>query len=131
MIPLFVYGTLLSGESNHRVVSPYVLSVRPGVVRGALYDAGAYPAVVLTGMNEGRVSGEWLLITTEGLAKTDELEEYDGPGSTTNDYERLWIRDADCEEREGWIYVWKDARGCPLIPSGSWRRHLVSLGSRG
>lgn len=129
MIPLFVYGTLLSGEANYSVVASYVLSVRQGAVRGTLYDAGEYPALVLSGRDRDLVQGEWLIISEEGLKQTDLLEEYYGPGAERNDYERIWIRDAKREEREGWVYVWKDSRGCPAIPSGSWRRHRNPEGS--
>lgn len=121
MIALFVYGTLLTGEANFGVVEPYVLSVRPGTVRGALYDAGAYPGLVLSGREERLVLGEWLILRDEGLAETDRLEEYYGPGAPDNDYERVWIRDAGNEEREGWIYVWNGSRGFPRISEGSWR----------
>lgn len=121
MIPLFVYGTLLSGEANYHIVEPYVLSARPGAVRGTLYDAGAYPALVLSGWEQGLVKGEWLVLRDEALAKTDKLEEYFGPGSPDNDYERVWIRDVKYEEREGWVYVWNGSRGYPRIPGGSWR----------
>lgn len=123
MIFVFVYGTLLVGETNHHVVSPYVQSVRPGVVRGFLYDAGSYPALVLSGYDGGFIEGEWIVVTQEGLDRMDELEEYYGPGGP-NDYERVWIRDAARETREGWVYVWEDSRGCPLVSGGSWRKHI-------
>ncbi|UUZ80951.1 gamma-glutamylcyclotransferase [Paenibacillus sp. P26] len=107
--------------------------VRPvrtaGAVRGTLYDAGEYPALVLSGRDRDLVQGEWLIISEEGLKQTDLLEEYYGPGAERNDYERIWIRDAKREEREGWVYVWKDSRGRPAIPSGSWRRHRNPEGS--
>lgn len=123
MIPVFVYGTLLEGESNHHVVTSHILSARPGVVRGKLYECGTYPAMVLTGYETGElVEGQWLIVTAEGLARMDELEEYFGPGMS-NDYERVWVRDARQEEREGWIYTWPDSRGCPAIAGNSWRRH--------
>lgn len=124
MIRVFVYGTLLVGEANHAVLAPYLLSVRPGAVRGRLYDAGEYPAMVLSGPEQrDTVKGEWLVITEEGLAAADRLEEYYGPGSD-NDYDRVWVRDNRHEEVEGWVYVWKDSRGCPWISSGCWRDAL-------
>ncbi|TVY05506.1 gamma-glutamylcyclotransferase family protein [Paenibacillus cremeus] len=122
MISVFVYGTLLVGQSNHHVVAPYLLSVRAGAVRGFLYDYGTYPGLVLSDAeNCLPVEGEWLLVTPEGLERMDELEDYYGPGQL-NDYERVWVRDARDEGLEGWVYVWEDSRGCPLIPGGSWRR---------
>ncbi len=124
MIPVFVYGTLLVGEANHHVVAPYVLSVQSGAVQGLLYDAGSYPALVLSGEHgESLVEGQWLMVTKEGLERMDELEEYYGPGKV-NDYERVWIRDMLNGEREGWVYVWTDSRNCRLISRGSWRKHI-------
>ncbi|CAG7614948.1 hypothetical protein PAESOLCIP111_01764 [Paenibacillus solanacearum] len=126
MIPVFVYGTLLEGESNHHVVASYTLSSRPGVVYGKLYDCGDYPAIVLAGYGDGDlVEGWWLIVTEEGLARMDALEEYYGPGMP-NDYERIWVRDARREEREGWIYAWADSRGCPAISGRSWRKYRES-----
>lgn len=118
MVRVFVYGTLLVGEANHGVAAPYLLSVRPGRVRGRLYDVGAYPALVLDEA-AGEVEGEWFEVTPEGLRAMDDLEEYRGPGQK-NAYERVWVRDAR-EERSGWVYVWLDSRGYPEIPAGSWR----------
>ncbi|WP_282943626.1 gamma-glutamylcyclotransferase family protein [Paenibacillus sp. RC67] len=120
MIQVFVYGTLLEGEANHTVAAPYVLQLEAGCVRGTLYDYGAYPALVLKG--DSIVEGEWLQVTEEGLLQMDLLEDYNGPGQH-NDYERVWICDALRPEKEGWVYVWDDGRGCPLIPGGSWRTH--------
>ncbi|MDI3329085.1 MAG: gamma-glutamylcyclotransferase [Alicyclobacillaceae bacterium] len=118
MISVFVYGTLLTGEPNHRVAAPYLLSVRPGRVRGRLYDVGPYPALVLD--EAGReIEGEWFEVTPEGLKAMDWLEGYRGPGQK-NFYERAWVRDTR-EDREGWIYVWLDSRGCPEIRVRSWR----------
>jgi gamma-glutamylcyclotransferase (GGCT)/AIG2-like uncharacterized protein YtfP len=122
-IPVFVYGTLLPGESNYRVVAPHLTDAPvPGSVRGRLYDAGPYPGLV-PDETAPPVEGAWLRVTAAGLAAMDELEEYYGPGQD-NDYERVRIRDTD-GRLEGWVYVWTDGRGFPLIPGGSWkRRHL-------
>src|SRR5206468_7909384 len=98
-------------------------------VRGTLYDAGGYPALVLSGRDRDLVQGEWLIISEEGLKQSDLLEEYYSPGAECNDYERIWIRDAKREEREGWVYVWKDSRGFLAIPSDSWRRYRDRKGS--
>ncbi|WP_028552550.1 gamma-glutamylcyclotransferase family protein [Paenibacillus sp. UNC451MF] len=124
MIWVFVYGTLLEGEVNHAVAAPYVVQLESGCVRGTLYNYGPYPALVLKG--ENIVIGEWLQVTDEGLVQMDLLEDYNGPG-LCNDYERLWINDAVRPDREGWIYVWNDGRGYPLLSSGSWRTHRKKL----
>lgn len=121
MITVFVYGTLLTGESNHAVVAPYVLAAVPGQVRGWLYDVGEYPALVLDADGE-EIEGEWVELADEALFPMDELEGYAGVDAD-NDYERVLITDCRNADRSGWIYVWSDSRGCSRIEGGSWRRH--------
>ncbi|MFM1651832.1 gamma-glutamylcyclotransferase [Brevibacillus sp. B_LB10_24] len=118
MIWVFVYGTLLPGESNHHVVKPYLVQSQPGRVRGRLYDIGAYPALVLDEQADW-VEGEWHCIREEGLRDLDELEGYTGEAHN-REYERVWIQDGEAD-RSGWVYVYGDSRGYPPIPEGSWR----------
>ncbi|WP_445614213.1 gamma-glutamylcyclotransferase family protein [Geobacillus sp. YF-1] len=122
---VFVYGTLLMGEDNHPIAAPYVRDVRPGKVKGRLYNVGLYPALVLG--EEGEVEGEWLTVTEEGLKAMDELEDY-GEGRDDNEYERVWVRDV-CQPLEGYVYVYRPEKavGLPLIPSGSWRRRKENM----
>ncbi|WP_018130093.1 gamma-glutamylcyclotransferase family protein [Effusibacillus pohliae] len=127
MISVFVYGTFLTGEVNHRVAAPYIRGVPPGCVRGRLYDVGVFPALVLD--DEGReIQGEWFDVTEEGLKAMDRLEGYRGPGRK-NLYERVWAQDIS-NGRSGWVYVWTDSRGCPEIPGGSWREYRSVRGVR-
>jgi gamma-glutamylcyclotransferase (GGCT)/AIG2-like uncharacterized protein YtfP len=118
---VFVYGTLLVGETNHHVAAPYLLNVQPGKVNGRLYDVGAYPALIAS--EEGEVAGEWLTVTEEGLRDMDALEGYK-EGRDNNEYERVWIQDCE-QEIEGYVYVYakEKAAHLPLIESGSWREH--------
>lgn len=127
MVRVFVYGTLLQGEANYGVAAPYIVSVEPGAVRGRLYDAVDYPALVVEPDHDddGIVYGEWLTVHERGLAAMDELEQYYGPGDARNDYERVLIGDID-GIRSGWVYVWKNSRGCAPIRSGSWRSRSSS-----
>jgi len=121
MITVFVYGTLLTGESNHAIIAPYVLAVAPGHVRGWLYDVGEYPALVLD--DDGQeIEGEWLELSDEALVPMDELEGYGGVDAD-NDYERVLVSDSRNAGQSGWIYVWRDSRGCRRIEDGSWRRY--------
>ncbi|GIM46514.1 hypothetical protein DNHGIG_20630 [Collibacillus ludicampi] len=80
MINVFVYGTLLTGERNHRVAEPYICSVQPGRVRGRLYDVGVFSALVLDETDRG-IEGEWFDLEEEGLSVLDRLEGYHGPYS--------------------------------------------------
>ncbi|MDR6554592.1 gamma-glutamylcyclotransferase family protein [Paenibacillus qinlingensis] len=123
MIAVFVYGTLLVGESNHFVVSPYLQAVQPGAINGRLYDVGPYPALVRTGDDDHVVIGEWIEVTEEGLAAMDILETYYSPGHPDNEYERTWVQDIN-GEREGWVYGYTSPRGLPAISGSSWKEHL-------
>jgi gamma-glutamylcyclotransferase (GGCT)/AIG2-like uncharacterized protein YtfP len=131
MIYVFVYGTLLTGESNHRIAEPYLLTVTPGLVQGKLVDSGnGYPALVLPPNTRNAqqeyspvIHGEWLCVSEAGLAAMDELEGYEGPGEN-NDYDRVWIQDA-YSHREGWIYVWRNDRGCKEIAETSWKDYRM------
>ncbi|OAS16988.1 gamma-glutamylcyclotransferase family protein [Paenibacillus oryzisoli] len=121
MIAVFVYGTLLVGESNHHVVSPYLMEVQPGTIHGRLYDVGPYPALVRTD-DTHEVEGEWIEVTEEGLAAMDILETYFGPHHADNEYERIWVKDTT-SEKEGWVYCYPSPRGLPAIQGSSWKSH--------
>ncbi|WP_276354740.1 gamma-glutamylcyclotransferase family protein [Cohnella caldifontis] len=118
---VFVYGSLLPGMHHHAVAEQYATAMEPGRVRGRLIDAGEYPALLLGG--PGSVRGVWLTVGREGLAAMDALEEYFGV-EESNDYERVWLRDADRPEIAGWAYVWADARGF-LEADGDWWPDVV------
>jgi gamma-glutamylcyclotransferase (GGCT)/AIG2-like uncharacterized protein YtfP len=122
LISVFVYGTLLVGESNHSVAAPYLLSVQPGMIFGRLYDVGPYPALVLTD-EEHQVAGEWLEVTVEGLQAMDVLEGYHGPDAS-NEYDRVWVRDVN-GLREGWVYVWPNVSGLKEINGSSWKEYMA------
>jgi gamma-glutamylcyclotransferase (GGCT)/AIG2-like uncharacterized protein YtfP len=115
-IRLFVYGSLLPGLSNHFVIEPYLSGARAGRVRGRLVDAGDYPALLLDSVRF--VRGMWMDIAREGIAAIDGLEEFHGI-EEPNDYERVWISDADDPAISGWVYIWTDSRGYPII-EGEW-----------
>ncbi|OCT10588.1 gamma-glutamylcyclotransferase [Paenibacillus pectinilyticus] len=121
MIRVFVYGTLLVGESNHGVVSPYLRNVQPGAITGRLYDVGPYPALVRT-EDEHVIEGEWIEVTEDGLAAMDVLETYFGPDHPDNEYERIWVKDVNGQQ-EGWVYCWTSPRGLQEIKGSSWKAH--------
>jgi gamma-glutamylcyclotransferase (GGCT)/AIG2-like uncharacterized protein YtfP len=114
---LFVYGTLLPGESNYGLVKPFLRASKPGVIGGRLYDAGEYPGLVLSAYD--MVSGLWYTVDNEAMVVLDELEGYRGP-HYMNEYERVWISDAMDPSVQGWVYVWEEQPPFPLIQSGNW-----------
>ncbi|WP_458413792.1 gamma-glutamylcyclotransferase family protein [Schinkia sp. CFF1] len=122
---VFVYGTLLVGESNHHVAKPYLLHVEEGTIKGFLYSLGPYPAIVLDD-NGVDIKGEWLTVNQLGLERMDWLEDYQENGQN-NDYERVWVKDS-YTENEGFVYVYslEKVKGLKRIESGSWREYRKS-----
>lgn len=118
---VFVYGTLLVGESNHHVAKPYIQHVEEGTIKGHLFNVGAgYPAVVLD-QDGVDIKGEWFTVNKVGLERMDWLEGYQ-ENSSNNYYDRVWVKDC-YKDREGFVYVFTKGQAQNLQPitSGSWR----------
>ena len=112
---VFVYGTLLRGESNHDVwlsAARFIDTDRTAPCF-TLFSCGDYPALVNGG--EDSVPGEVFEVSGAQLARLDVLEEC--PGF----YERQRIRLAS--GREAWVYTLHVdlLQGARVIVSGSWR----------
>lgn len=117
-LPLFVYGTLRSGEPQSSLLGN--LGRRPAWIKGVLYALPAgYPAVVVGGDN--RVQGELVDAPDERLLAL--LDRYEGVS------EGLYTR-VSCEihlglrAARGWVYVMDLARARTgrIVPDGRWRR---------
>ncbi|PWI50824.1 gamma-glutamylcyclotransferase family protein, partial [Sulfoacidibacillus thermotolerans] len=126
---VFVYGTLLTGEGNHRVIAPYVHSICEGRIEGALYNSGPFPYLDVNG--NGVVKGEWVTIKKgmeeKALLDLDRLEGYRGEGQM-NLYDRVLVPDVNLPEIFGYVYTWptekskKQLLAYPKIASGDWRK---------
>ena len=109
---VFVYGTLLAGEVNHRLLAGNpLLGPWRTPPRYTLYDLGAYPGVARSGCTA--IVGEVYAIDTRCLGRLDTLEEYP----------RLYDREPIPTLYGGaWIYLYRgrlaDLRA---IPGGDWR----------
>jgi gamma-glutamylcyclotransferase (GGCT)/AIG2-like uncharacterized protein YtfP len=115
-IPLFVYGSLLTGEPNHGLLAG---ARRLGEARTApaytLVDLGHYPALVADGAT--RVAGELYAVTPQMLAALDHFEGH------PHLYQRNLVRLEDGREVDAYLFEEVRAAGFPCIPSGSWRAH--------
>ncbi len=105
---LFVYGTLLPGESNYGLIERHVRSARSGCIGGMLVDLGAFPALI---PGDGLVRGVMLELDTEAMAITDRLEGYH-PGDDHSLYVRKEVMAQldDGEQVAAWTYEYSDAR---------------------
>ena len=111
---MFVYGTLLAGEHNHR----YLVGARligeartPAAFR--LYDLGAFPGLVRGG--DHSVVGEVYAVDEATLASLDRLEGH------PDFYRRTDIVLADGTSALTYLLAPEQVEGRPVIASGSWR----------
>ncbi|REK75747.1 gamma-glutamylcyclotransferase family protein [Paenibacillus paeoniae] len=122
VIRVFIYGSLLPGQSNHHVVSRYVKSDMPGMIAGRLVDFGPYPAAVRDHASrelKSTIRGQWITVDRQGLAAMDMLEDFYGV-EERNEYDRIWVSDLESPGLAGWVYVWDTDRGYPAIAGGYW-----------
>lgn len=111
---VFVYGTLLRGESNHGLLSR-ARFLGDGVTTPdyRLLDMGGFPALVQPG--ECAVHGEVYAVDDCSLALLDELEDH------PSYYRRTTIRLADGREVQSYLLPAPLAFGNATIESGDWR----------
>jgi len=130
---LFVYGTLMSGMSNHHYLKGRVADLQQARARGLLYHLPyGYPAMV---EGDGVVTGELvtLIDPAEILADLDELEDYHGPGNPGNEYERV-NRPVELMNgrmvTEAWVYLYcrgeEAARIGRLVKDGDWKKYIAT-----
>jgi gamma-glutamylcyclotransferase (GGCT)/AIG2-like uncharacterized protein YtfP len=109
---VFVYGTLLRGEVNHRLLAG---AERLGTHRTepcfTLFHLGAYPGVALGGVTA--IHGEVYAVDQAGMARLDQLE----------DYPRLYDRRLiSTRFGRAWIYLYRGRLADrAVIAGGDWR----------
>jgi len=130
-LPIFVYGTLMSGEINHdALLSGHILRIEEAAVDGRLFFVaeGAYPYALF---GCGRILGELIRLRPESydpcLRALDCLEDYEAAQEAESLYLRrtTLVRTRTGEDLEAWIYWWnaKEDEGVP-IESGSFREFM-------
>lgn len=118
LIRVFVYGTLLTGQSNHALLHGCTL-VRAARTQACfeLVDLGAFPGLVAGGTVA--VAGEVYAVDETTLARLDRLEGH------PHFYERKTIRLEDGEEVMAYLLPAEEVEGLPRIASGDWVGHHV------
>ena len=127
-LPIFVYGTLLTGEKNYSAfLRGKTQQEVPAWVTGRLHFVrdGGYPYLT---PEEGRVRGEVIFpkpeIYDEVLNDLDRLEEYDPQNEAHSVYlRRPTVAElADGRRLQVWSYYWNEPhiRGEP-VPNGDFR----------
>jgi gamma-glutamylcyclotransferase (GGCT)/AIG2-like uncharacterized protein YtfP len=124
--PLFVYGTLLTGERAHSLMAGSLDRIAPATLPNAtLYNLGAYPILV---DGAGRVSGEICWLRQDAYTgMLESLDGYEGP-----QYARKlrtvhianFISAGEEESVLAWVYLGrKTPADSAQVPDGDWRKH--------
>ncbi len=110
--PIFVYGTLVRGEANHRLLEG---SEPGGPARTApvfeLVDLGPYPAMVAAGSTSVRGEIYWVNDATKAA-----LDRFEGPL-----YRRSTISLDDGRHVEAYLFVGRQWSERPRVAGGDWR----------
>ena len=103
---VFVYGTLMPGESNYCQIEDFVIDYKPGTIDGVLGDLGAYPALI---PGKGYVKGILLRMNREALEITDRIEGYHaGRDRCLYVRKKVVVRCQDRQEALAWTYFYAD-----------------------
>lgn len=117
---VFVYGTLRRGEANDiNRLQPAPQFLGMARIRGALYDLGSYPGVILGGA--GWVQGEVYAITADLERQLDVIEEV-APVSSGEYARRHLAVEVAGQTLHCLVYETHPARvrGHALIACGNW-----------
>lgn len=132
--PFFVYGTLLAGESNHRLFGETVKDIQDGRITGRLFSLGSFPMATKEAV--GDVIGQVITVQDEAytavLSRLDQLEGYRPDHPSGSFYRRIKTAVTLDDGRLilAWAYVgetWQ-VNGRQPIPSGSWKQWLKERG---
>ena len=125
---VFVYGTLMDGEPNHRFLgkSPKLGAGETKPIY-TLYDMYFYPAMVFGG--DTSIKGEVYEVSEEALTDLDFLESYNPRRPEKGLYNRQLIvvklRDRDVAALAYFLdeipLIDGSDQPLPIIPSGDWR----------
>jgi gamma-glutamylcyclotransferase (GGCT)/AIG2-like uncharacterized protein YtfP len=126
---LFVYGTLLRGESRFHLLEPFGLECALlAMTWGRLADLEAFPGLLEAESEGDLVQGEFLKLRDIGgaLACVDPVEGFHGFGSAGSLFQRglIEVDAGDGRIRAAWTYrLAEPPDNARLIPSGDWREH--------
>lgn len=132
--PVFVYGTLRSGQGNYKSIlrgntqKEQESAFLPG---SSMYTNGAFPYVVEEDQGSG-VSGDLMFIDYDSFQETMQSLDYlegtnNGLSSDSNHYNRTlrYVQTGDKEYTQAWVYLPPDIdrsriTQLPQVPTGDW-----------
>jgi gamma-glutamylcyclotransferase (GGCT)/AIG2-like uncharacterized protein YtfP len=123
---LFLYGTLLPGQSPEEVATTVseLRRIGPARIRGRLYDLGDYPGAIFDPTSATWVHGQIFEVPDKSVLQAiDRYEEFDDSNLRTSLFVRTRVpaRLRDGEDVESWAYLYnRDPGDAPLVTGGSY-----------
>lgn len=127
-LPLFAYGTLLTGALDPAIDRLLVRQLGTARLRGRLHDQGGYPGLLCGPTNGGWVHGVLFALDEPArtLARLDRYEGYDTTRPQAGEFIRVMRRVVTADApRDAWVYLLnpRRSRPGPRITGGDWRRY--------
>jgi len=115
--PVFVYGTLRSGGSNHFRMAETDF-VGEGKISGRMYGIAWYPALLCGG--ETWVKGELYRVSDSALNALDRFEGITSDSAEPREYRRVkvMVNLASGDTEEAWVWEWAGDVGSALPLDG-------------
>jgi 6-phosphogluconolactonase len=95
LIPFFVYGTLMRGFGNHKVIKPYMVSAQEAITSNARlvhYSSAGFPGMLKGTSTQQKVKGELIYVRPEHYERAvqdlDRLEGCYGDNDPENVYDK-------------------------------------------
>jgi len=122
MTKVFVYGSLLSGFSNHGLLKTATFLGPAKTPKGfAMLDLGYFPGVIPSDIHETPIFGEVYEVDDETLQRLDRLEGYHKEEPTSGLYRKM---DIDTEFGKATIYIYNNHYGRGgIVENGDWRSY--------
>jgi len=126
-VKLFVYGTLLRGESNYHVLDGATLLFERITLPAKMYDTGrGYPAIEL--VKDSTIIGDIYEIHEKMWPSLDELEGYTGnTGTDLYSKEFVNVQTIDGLIEVAVYTVCDESMKSVVIPSGDWTHYRKSV----
>lgn len=118
---LFVYGTLMSGQSRFSQLEPFVRSQVEGTTRGQLHHLGRYPGMKL---GDDLVHGQLMELddVADCLEQMDQIEGFLGFGRKDSLFDRTIVQVETSQGKTwAWTYIYAgDVDSNSIIEHGQW-----------
>jgi len=126
MNKVFVYGSLLKGMGNSRLLKDAKLLGRTKITGFTMLDLGWFPGIVVNNDTKTPVYGEVYEVDDETFTRLDHLEGYNPSNPESGLYNKTIV---STDFGDATVYVYNNRRYIGIdhiVYTGDWRSHYKS-----